>query len=123
MGSMTWPDSLRMLDGKQVRLEFGPVDAALENSDVVVEGEYWYEGSTHAPIEPHCCVAEYDATGQVTAPPAPRALDLFTVAVQEGVITVDTKGISGWDLRTFTFERVPRPLFPLDDIEEWHAKP
>ncbi len=51
---------------KQVRLEFGPVDAALENSDAVVEAEYWYEGSTHAPIEPHCCVAEYDATGFLT---------------------------------------------------------
>ncbi|MCC6349969.1 MAG: molybdopterin-dependent oxidoreductase [Candidatus Eisenbacteria bacterium] len=51
---------------KQVRLEFGPVDAALENSDAVVEAEYWYEGSTHAPIEPHCCVAEFDATGFLT---------------------------------------------------------
>jgi 4-hydroxybenzoyl-CoA reductase alpha subunit len=51
---------------KQVRLEFGAVDAALENSDAVVEAEYWYEGSTHAPIEPHCCVAEYDATGFLT---------------------------------------------------------
>ena len=51
---------------KQVRLEFGPVDAAIENSDAVVEAEYWYEGSTHAPIEPHCCVAEFDATGLLT---------------------------------------------------------
>lgn len=51
---------------KQVRLEFGPVDAALANSDAVVEAEYWYEGSTHAPIEPHCCVAEFDATGFLT---------------------------------------------------------
>ena len=51
---------------KQVRLEFGPVDAAIHNSDAVVEAEYWYEGSTHAPIEPHCCVAEFDATGFLT---------------------------------------------------------
>lgn len=51
---------------KQVRLEFGAVDAALANSDEVVECEYWYEGSTHAPIEPHCCVAEFDATGFLT---------------------------------------------------------
>jgi len=51
---------------KQVRLEFGPVDAALANSDAVVEAEYWYEGSTHAPIEPHCCLAEFDATGLLT---------------------------------------------------------
>ena len=51
---------------KQVRLEFGAVDAAIANSDEVVEAEYWYEGSTHAPIEPHCCVAEFDATGFLT---------------------------------------------------------
>ncbi len=51
---------------KQVRLEFGAVDAALANSDEVVEAEYWYEGSTHAPLEPHCCVAEFDATGLLT---------------------------------------------------------
>jgi 4-hydroxybenzoyl-CoA reductase subunit alpha len=51
---------------KQVRLEFGAVDAALANSDEVVECEYWYEGSTHAPIEPHCCLAEFDATGFLT---------------------------------------------------------
>ncbi len=51
---------------KHVHLEFGPVDELLEASDEVVEAEYWYEGSTHAPIEPHCCVAEYDATGFLT---------------------------------------------------------
>jgi 4-hydroxybenzoyl-CoA reductase alpha subunit len=51
---------------KHVHLEFGPVDELLQASDEVVEAEYWYEGSTHGPIEPHCCVAEYDATGFLT---------------------------------------------------------
>ncbi|MEO5989598.1 MAG: xanthine dehydrogenase family protein molybdopterin-binding subunit [Candidatus Eisenbacteria bacterium] len=51
---------------KHVHLEFGPVDDLLGASDVVVEGDYWYEGNTHAPIEPHCCVAEFDATGLLT---------------------------------------------------------
>ncbi len=51
---------------KHVHLEFGPVDDLLAASDHVVEGEYWYEGNTHAPIEPHCCVAEFDATGLLT---------------------------------------------------------
>jgi 4-hydroxybenzoyl-CoA reductase subunit alpha len=51
---------------KHVHLEFGDVEAALEGGDAVVEGEYWYEGSTHAPIEPHCCVADFDATGFLT---------------------------------------------------------
>ena len=51
---------------KHVHLEFGPVDDLLAGSDETVEAEYWYEGNTHAPIEPHCCVAEYDATGFLT---------------------------------------------------------
>jgi len=51
---------------KQVFLEFGDVEGQLAASDAVVEGDYWYEGSTHAPIEPHCCVAEFDATGFLT---------------------------------------------------------
>jgi len=51
---------------KQVFLEFGDVEGQLAASDATVEGEYWYEGSTHAPIEPHCCLAEFDATGFLT---------------------------------------------------------
>ena len=51
---------------KHVHLAFGDVDARLADSDAVVEGDYWYEGSTHAPIEPHCAVGDFDATGFLT---------------------------------------------------------
>ncbi|NOT32698.1 MAG: molybdopterin-dependent oxidoreductase [Candidatus Eisenbacteria bacterium] len=51
---------------KHVHLAFGDVEAGLADSDAVVEGEYWYEGSTHAPIEPHCALADFDATGFLT---------------------------------------------------------
>jgi len=51
---------------KHVHLEFGDVDAKLAESDVVVEGEYYFEGSTHTPIEPHCAIGWYDATGKLT---------------------------------------------------------
>jgi 4-hydroxybenzoyl-CoA reductase alpha subunit len=51
---------------KHVLLEFGDVDGLLAGSDATVECEYWYEGSTHTPIETHCCVAEFDATGFLT---------------------------------------------------------
>ncbi|HET7226915.1 MAG TPA: xanthine dehydrogenase family protein molybdopterin-binding subunit [Candidatus Eisenbacteria bacterium] len=51
---------------KHVQLAFGDVDHALEGSEIVIEAEYFYEGSTHAPIEPHCALAEYDATGFLT---------------------------------------------------------
>ncbi len=51
---------------KHVHLAFGPVDDVLAASDHVIEAEYWYEGSTHGPLEPHCCVAEFDTSGFLT---------------------------------------------------------
>jgi len=51
---------------KHVRLEFGEVDAALAASDVVVEGDYEFHGTTHTPIEPHCALAQFGADGVLT---------------------------------------------------------
>ncbi|HEX6133784.1 MAG TPA: molybdopterin cofactor-binding domain-containing protein [Longimicrobiales bacterium] len=51
---------------KHVHLEFGDVDAALAASDVVVEGEYFFQGTTHTPIEPHCAIGWYDPNGRLT---------------------------------------------------------
>ena len=41
---------------KHVDLAFGDVDAALAASPLVVAEEYFFEGSTHAAIEPHCAL-------------------------------------------------------------------
>lgn len=49
---------------KHVLLEFGEVDKALERSAAVVEGDYFYAGSTHAAIEPHCALARFDPAGR-----------------------------------------------------------
>jgi 4-hydroxybenzoyl-CoA reductase subunit alpha len=51
---------------KMVKLSFGDVDGELASSDVVVEGDYYFEGSTHAPIEPHCAIGWYDPAGKLT---------------------------------------------------------
>ena len=51
---------------KMVKLEFGEVDAELDGSDVVVDGDYYFEGSTHAPIEPHCAIGYMDPGGKLT---------------------------------------------------------
>ncbi len=51
---------------KHVHLEFGDVDARLAASDVVVEGEYYFEGTTHTPIEPHCAIGWHDPSGKLT---------------------------------------------------------
>ncbi|MCA9548546.1 MAG: tetratricopeptide repeat protein [Myxococcales bacterium] len=47
---------------KHVDLAFGDVDGALASADVVVRNEYFFEGTTHAPIEPHCAVAQWEET-------------------------------------------------------------
>ena len=51
---------------KRVELSFGEVDLAIAASDVVVEDDYFFEGTTHAPIEPHCAVAHFDEQGVLT---------------------------------------------------------
>ena len=51
---------------KLVRLEFGEIDAGMEAADHVVEGEYFFEGTTHAAIEPHCAIGHFEPNGQLT---------------------------------------------------------
>ncbi len=51
---------------KKVELEFGDVDGGFDAADVVVEGDYFFHGTTHTPIEPHCAVAQYGADGVLT---------------------------------------------------------
>ncbi|MFQ5691043.1 MAG: xanthine dehydrogenase family protein molybdopterin-binding subunit [Gemmatimonadota bacterium] len=48
---------------KQVALEFGEVDRLMEEAEVTVEGEYFFHGTTHTPIEPHCAIARVDPAG------------------------------------------------------------
>jgi 4-hydroxybenzoyl-CoA reductase subunit alpha len=51
---------------KHVRLDFGDVDAAIAGADLVVCDEYFFEGTTHAAIEPHCALATVEPSGVVT---------------------------------------------------------
>ena len=55
---------------KVVKLAFGDVEAGMaaarEEGGVVVEGDYFFEGTTHTPIEPHCAIGLADASGKLT---------------------------------------------------------
>jgi 4-hydroxybenzoyl-CoA reductase subunit alpha len=51
---------------KIVQLEFGEVDEGIERADTVVEGDYFFEGTTHTPIEPHCAIGQWDGVGKLT---------------------------------------------------------
>lgn len=45
---------------KHVSLSFGDVNAEMEAAAVTVEDDYVFEGTTHAPIEPHCAVGLWE---------------------------------------------------------------
>ncbi|MGH7725177.1 MAG: xanthine dehydrogenase family protein molybdopterin-binding subunit [Candidatus Eiseniibacteriota bacterium] len=51
---------------KHVRLSFGDVEGALSGSDVAIEQEFFYAGSTHTPIEPHCAIGVPEQNGVIT---------------------------------------------------------
>ncbi len=51
---------------KQVTLTFGDVDGALASSDIELEQEFFYAGSTHVPIEPHCAIGVPELNGVIT---------------------------------------------------------
>lgn len=51
---------------KHVELEFGDVDGAAKDAEVLLEDEYTFHGSTHAAIEPHCAVAQVSPDGLLT---------------------------------------------------------
>lgn len=51
---------------KHVELEFGDVDAQLADADIVLEEDYSFHSTTHAPIEPHCAVAQPNSNGRIT---------------------------------------------------------
>ncbi|HLM73697.1 MAG TPA: molybdopterin cofactor-binding domain-containing protein [Polyangiaceae bacterium] len=51
---------------KEVELEFGDVPALFGQSDVIIEADYYYEGSAHVPIETHCAIGQLDKNGLLT---------------------------------------------------------
>ena len=48
---------------KHVHLEFGDVDERMARADVTVAGEYFFHGTTHTPIEPHCAIGRLNQDG------------------------------------------------------------
>jgi 4-hydroxybenzoyl-CoA reductase alpha subunit len=68
-GSFIHPEKKPGANGnitKHVHLSFGDVDGGMAASYVVVEGDYFFEGSTHAPIEPHCAIGQMGGDGKLT---------------------------------------------------------
>jgi len=51
---------------KRVKLEFGAVDEQLAAAHATIEGDYLFEATAHAPLEPHCVVAPFDPRGLLT---------------------------------------------------------
>jgi len=51
---------------KAVSFEFGEVEQGFENSDQVFEDTFFYQGSTHLPMEQYCAVAHAASDGRLT---------------------------------------------------------
>jgi CO/xanthine dehydrogenase Mo-binding subunit len=51
---------------KAIALEFGDVEAALTDADLVHEDLFFYEGSTHLPMEQHAALADYRPDDRLT---------------------------------------------------------
>src|SRR3981189_1260421 len=51
---------------KRVALEFGNVDQGFAEADEIFEDSFFYQGSTHLPIEQHASVATKDPDGKLT---------------------------------------------------------
>lgn len=51
---------------KVVALEFGDVETGFAAADRVFENVYFYQGSTHLPMEQHAAVARYGGDGRLT---------------------------------------------------------
>jgi 4-hydroxybenzoyl-CoA reductase alpha subunit len=51
---------------KLVAMEFGDTEAGLADADRVFEDLFFYEGSTHLPLEQHAAVADYGPDGKLT---------------------------------------------------------
>ena len=52
-------------------LEFGDVDAALSGSDHVFEDTYFFQGTTHLPLEQHACLAQWEPSEPSPLHPSP----------------------------------------------------
>lgn len=51
---------------KEVRQDFGDVDAAIASAAHAAGGEFRFVGVTHAFTEPHCVIAHFEPTGRLT---------------------------------------------------------
>jgi 4-hydroxybenzoyl-CoA reductase subunit alpha len=51
---------------KEAHLQFGEVDEGFAEADLVREDTFFFEGTTHAPMEEHACVADCGADGKIT---------------------------------------------------------
>ncbi len=51
---------------KKVSLEFGDVEEAFADADLVREDTFFYEGNTHLPMEQHAAVAHFDSDNKLT---------------------------------------------------------
>ncbi len=63
---------------KEVHLAFGDIDAGFATADHVRDDWFFFEGTTHAPIETHACVAAFEPSASRGGPDGDGKLTLWT---------------------------------------------
>ena len=59
---------------------------------------------------------------QIVQVKSPAAFRAEYEPLAAGIMIIDAPGVCSPDLRSLPFRRVRRPLFPLDEVEDWRIR-
>ena len=83
------------------RIEYGDVERGLKESDYIREDKFLTHAVTHAPMEPHVCIASFDLSGKLTiwtstqVPYFVQCLLALTLGMREGDVRVIKPYVGG----------------------------
>jgi len=97
--------------GRTVVLEAGDVRVVLSEQVGAGHDPMVYR---HLGLEP--------TQAKIVVVKTPVGFRLAYSSISKAAILADCPGLSPSDLRILDFTRVPRPLFPLDDLSEWSTR-
>ncbi|MCJ7613470.1 MlrC C-terminal domain-containing protein, partial [Candidatus Bathyarchaeota archaeon] len=96
--------------GRTVLLEVGSIKIVLSE----------HPGPSHEPgVYQHLGLDPHQA--QIVVVKTPVGFRVAYRSIMKQALIVDCPGLSTPHLESLDYVRVPRPLFPFDDISEWHA--
>ena len=77
-------------------------------------------GAGHDPMV-YCHLGLEPTTAKIVVVKTPVGFRLAYSSIMKAAILADCPGLSPSDLRILDYTKAPRPLFPLDDLQEWQV--